>query len=191
VIQFGLDSQTILIGVLIFLARITDVSMGTMRTISIVQGRTKRAFFLGFVEISMWLIVISTVVNRIASHPILGIFYAFGFSTGNVVGIMLERKLAFGNIILRVISTQSGMMMADKVRAAGYAVTTFHGEGMNGPVMELYIVCRRRDFDDIIGRVRNIEPNAFYLTEQAGNVSKIYRPSMQRATGWRAILKMK
>jgi len=187
----GLDATTVLTGLLIFLARIADVSMGTMRTISIVHGRTKRAFFLGFIEVSVWLIVISTVINQITSKPILGLFYAFGFSSGNVVGIMIEKKLAFGHLVLRVITRRFGDIMASKIRDSGYAVTTFRGEGKLGPVTELYIVCRRRDLNDVLMQVKDIDPQAFYITEQAGSVSKVYRPSMQSHTGWRAILKMK
>jgi hypothetical protein len=108
----GFDLATILLGIVIFLARVTDVSMGTMRTISIVQGRTRIAFLLGFIEVSMWLVIISTVIHRITQQPVLGVFYALGFSTGNVVGIILEKRLAFGHIILRIISTKSGKEIA-------------------------------------------------------------------------------
>ena len=77
------------------------------------------------------------------------------------------------------------------IRQAGYAVTTFQGEGMHGPVVELYIVCRRKDQKEILKIVLRIEPDAFYLTEQAGMVSKIYRPLLQPPSGWRALLKRK
>ena len=75
----GFDYATILLGIVIFLARVTDVSMGTMRTISIVQGRTKIAFLLGFVEVSMWLVIISTVIHRIAEQAHSRCFLRPGF----------------------------------------------------------------------------------------------------------------
>jgi uncharacterized protein YebE (UPF0316 family) len=187
----GFDLMTLLTGVLIFLARIADVSLGTVRTISIVHGRTKFAFFLGFLEVSLWLVVITTVIGKITDKPVLGIFYALGFASGNAVGIMIERRIAFGNIVLRVISTDHGRDIAEKIRKMGYGVTTFQGEGMTGPVIELYIVCRRRNLREIIPAVKAIEPDAFYITEQAGSVSKIYRPFMTHPTGWRAIFKRK
>lgn len=187
----GLDHQTLLLGVLILLARIFDVGVGTMRTINIVHGRTTTAFFLGFFEISLWLFVISTVLGRIMQQPILGIFYALGFSLGNVVGIKLEKKLAMGNIILRVISHNHTGEMAKRVRESGYAVTEFRGEGFSGPVVELFIVCRRRDMEQIISIVKKLEPEAFYITEHAGNVSKLYRPLTPPVTGWRSIFKKK
>jgi uncharacterized protein YebE (UPF0316 family) len=181
----------LLTGIAIFLARIVDVSLGTLRTISIIQGRTWVAFWLGFVEIIIWLWVISTVIPQIREIPVLAIFYAFGFASGNLVGIRLERRLAFGHIIIRVISKKNYQKMADALRQAGFAVTTFQGEGMSGPVIELFIVCRRRFLREIIGMIKSIEPDAFYTTEQAGEVSRIYRPFLTPVTGWRAILKKK
>ncbi len=188
----GFDLPTILLGVLIFLARVADVSMGTMRTISIVQGRTRIAFLLGFIEVSMWLVIISTVIHSISEKPILGVFYALGFSTGNVAGIILEKRIAFGHIIVRIISTQSGREIAEKIRQTGHAVTTFQGEGLTGPVTMLYVVCRRKEQTEVVQMVRSIEPDAFYTVDMAGSVSKIYRPYCpQQPTGWRAIFKKK
>ena len=180
-----------LTGVLIFFARIVDVSLGTLRTISIIQGRTWVSFWLGFGEIIIWLWVISTVVPHVREIPVLAVFYAFGFASGNMVGIRLERWLAFGHTIVRVISREHYREMAETIRNAGFAVTSFRGEGKSGPVVELYIVCRRRELRKIMGMVHSIEPDAFYITEQVGEVSKIYRPIMTPLTGWRAILKKK
>jgi uncharacterized protein YebE (UPF0316 family) len=182
---------TLFTGLLIMLSRITDVTAGTLRTISIVNGRTVMAFFLGLLEIGLWLVVISTVLSKIMSHPLLGIFYALGFALGNVVGIKLERYLALGHLILRVISCCEGWDMATKIRESGYAVTTFQGEGRSGPVVELHVVCRRRDLRELLNIVRGVEPDAFYTTEQVGSVSKVYHPIMEPVTGWRAIVKKK
>ncbi|MDF1578154.1 MAG: DUF5698 domain-containing protein [Desulfurivibrionaceae bacterium] len=178
-------------GIAIFLARIADVSLGTLRTISIIRGRKWMAFGLGLIEIMIWLTVISAVLLKIRESPILGLFYAFGFATGNMVGIRIEKWLALGNINLRIISRHYYCEMATSVRAAGFPVTVFMGEGGTGPVGELYIVCAGRDLKKILSLVRGIDPNAFYISEQAVEVSKIYRPVLHPVTGWRAILKKK
>jgi uncharacterized protein YebE (UPF0316 family) len=190
-VQFGFDVSTLLMGVVIFLARVTDVTLGTVRTIGIVQGRTKTAFILGFFEVSMWLVVISMVVQKIVEKPILGVFYALGFSTGNVVGIMLERRLAFGHMTLRIISPHRGIDLADELRGAGYGVTIFKGEGLAGPVTLLYVVCRRRDLHHILTIVSKIDPDSFHITEQAGDVSRVCAPFVQLPAGWRAVFKKK
>jgi uncharacterized protein YebE (UPF0316 family) len=187
----GLDWITVGTGVLIFLARVADVSLGTIRTISVVHGRTKVAFFLGLIEVSLWLAVITTVLREISARPVLGVFYAFGFSTGAVVGIMIEQRIAFGHTILRIISSLHADALTETIREAGYAVTTFVGEGKTGPVKELFVVSKRKNLPRLLSIAKRIEPDAFYMTEQVGVVSRLYRPTMQAATGWRAVIKKK
>ncbi|MGB3340819.1 MAG: DUF5698 domain-containing protein [bacterium] len=190
-IGFEFNLPIVLTGIVIFLARIIDVSLGTLRTISIVQGRKWMAFCLGFFEIIIWLTIISTVIYKIREVPLLGVFYALGFASGSMVGIKIETWLALGHIILRVISREKFKEIARCIRKAGFSVTTFHGEGKYSTVAELYIVCHRRDLKAILKLIQDIEPTAFYVTEQAGLVSKIHRSTLQPVTGWRAILKKK
>ncbi|BDD85883.1 DUF2179 domain-containing protein [Desulfofustis limnaeus] len=188
---FFLQPANLIYGLFIFAARVVDVSLGTLRTIAIVHGRTTLSFWLGFFESAIWLAVVSTIVQTVASQPLYGVIYAFGFATGNTVGIKIEKRIALGNLILRVISRGHAKKLTDTLRNQGYRVTTFSGEGKSGPVTELYIVCRRRDLKSLLGRIMSLDPEAFYVTEQAGSVSNVYRPIMQQVTGWRAILKKK
>ena len=180
-----------LLGGLIFFARIIDVSVGTLRTISIVQGRTKVAFFLAFIETSVWLIVLSQVLPKVMHTPLLGVFYAFGFASGNVVGILVEKRLAMGYTNFRVITTKFAKEITNSLREKGFAVTNFEGEGKDGKVTEIYVVSDRKNLPALIKVVKEIEPDAFYIAEQAGIVSKIRRPTMVPATGWRAVQKKK
>lgn len=189
--EIGFDIKTLITGVLILLARTADVTMGTLRTISIIRGKSRTAFFLGFIEVSIWLVVIAAVLNEVINKPILGIFYALGFSMGNVVGILIERQISSGNVVLRVISPRNGRKLAQTIRQYGYGVTTFDGEGLSGPVTMLYIVCMKKDMENLITEIKRIVPDAFYIIEQGGSVSKIQRPFVQTPTGWRAILKKK
>ena len=190
-LTFFLQPANLLYALLVFSARVMDVSMGTLRTIAIVHGRTTMAFWLGFFESAIWLVVVANVVQSVMQQPLLGIVYALGFATGNLVGIKLERKIAIGNLILRVICRTNSEKLAEQIREEGFGVTTFSGMGKSGPVTELYIVCRRRYLKKILKIVDSLDPTAFYVTEQAGSVRNIYRPIMQPATGWRAIIKKK
>jgi len=128
-----MDVNTLLLGFLIFIARIGDVSIGTVRTIITVQGRSVLAFFLAIFELLIWITVVSTVIHKIKDQPILAFFYAFGYATGNVVGIAVERKIALGIIVLRVITRTAGKQMADRLRKMGQPVTIFQGEEMGRP----------------------------------------------------------
>ena len=137
------DSHVLLTGLFIFSARVVDVSLGTVRTIVTVQGRAVVAFFLAVVEITIWITAISTIIKQIDQSPVLIMFYSLGYACGNVTGILVERKLAFGKIILKVFAASNGQEIADKIRSMGQPVTIFKGYGMNGPVLELYIACGR------------------------------------------------
>ncbi|GJQ58931.1 MAG: DUF2179 domain-containing protein [Candidatus Scalindua sp. AMX11] len=167
-----IDMSTCLTGVIIFFARIVDVSVGTIRLLAIVSGRTFLAFLLGFIEISLWLVVIAKVLNEISQKPLLGVFFAFGFSAGSVVGIMIDKRIALGHVVLKVFTRCDGGEIAENIRKTGFLVTMFHGEGEFGPVTELYMVCKKRDLKRVVLLVKVLDPEAFYLTEPVLSVSK-------------------
>ena len=118
-------------------------------------------------------------------------FYAFGFASGNVVGILVEKRLAMGYINFRIITNKFVKEITALLREKGFAVTTFQGEGKDGIVTEIYVAAERKNLPMLIKLVKEIEPDAFYIAEQAGIVSKIRRPTMVPATGWRAVQKKK
>lgn len=175
----------------IFFARIIDVSVGTIRIISIVQGRMKTAFFLGFIEVSIWLFVISTVMGDLKENPILAIFYALGYASGNVVGIKIEKALSLGDGLLRIICFSNGAEVVRKISAMGYKVIVFHGTEKDRPVMEIEIPCRRSEIAPIIELARQVENDLYYVTETISLSPKAKLPVMQRPTGWRAVFKRK
>jgi uncharacterized protein YebE (UPF0316 family) len=186
-----LEPNTLLTGALIFVARICDVSLGTVRTIVTVQGRGVLAFFLAIFEILIWISVVSTVVQKVGSQPILAVFYAFGFATGNLVGIAVERKIALGFMVLRVFTRTAGKAMTERLRAMGQPVTVFQGEGMHGPVDELYVACRRRDMGRLLEIVNGEDSEAFYITEMARDVCRSIRPLSPECGSWRMVFKRK
>jgi uncharacterized protein YebE (UPF0316 family) len=189
--SLALNWSTLGTGLLIFFARVCDVSLGTIRTIVTVQGRSVIAFFLGIAEILIWITVASAVIRKIDDQPVLALFYAFGYASGNVAGIALERRIALGMTILKVFTRKAGREIADRLRGMGQPVTIFSGEGMYGPVLELYIACRRRDVKKNLRIVIEEDPGAFYITEMARDVRKSIRPKAFSFTGWRAVDKKK
>lgn len=186
-----IEVGVILTGILIFLARVVDVSMGTLRTLATVQGRMKMAFGLGLVEVTIWLYVITEIVQTVQESPILVIFYALGFSTGNIVGIWAEKKLAIGHVILRILTARHGPDMALAIRNLGFRVTEFEGKGKRGPVSELYVVCERKDLNAIMRCAQDIDPEVFYITENPGQVSRFRSKVLTPMTGWRTVVKRK
>ena len=176
----SLSGPVLLTGLAIFAARIVDVSCGAIRTISLVQGRMALAFWAGFIEVVVWLIVLSNTLGRVMSTPALGVFYAFGFATGNVVGIWIERRIALGTVAIRVFCSQGGREAAAALRGGGHRVTLFEGEGRDGPVIELYVVCERRAAGVLLQQIRQHAPESFYTLE---SVMRVNKPPPNRAVG--------
>ena len=183
-----LSLTTLLLGIAIFCARIVDVSLGTLRVINVVQGRMVISFFLGFVEVLIWVTIFSTVMYKVKDSPILAVFYSLGFATGSILGIKLEQKIGLGHSVVRFFTNTLHQDITDTIKREGYAVTQFVGEGMHGPVIELYCVCRRRDQEKIIHIAQNIVPDIFYTVEKISTASKMY-PGTSRFYGLKSLVK--
>ncbi|MFG0329650.1 MAG: DUF2179 domain-containing protein [Phycisphaerales bacterium] len=183
-----MDLQVILTCALIIIARLVDVSLGTLRTHCVVRGYRAISWVIGFVEVTVWVVVVSRVINSL-DNPWYVAAYAFGFATGNVLGINLDRRLAIGEQVLRVFSPQ-GKEMATTLRGEGVRVTVFHGEGMRGPVDMLFIQSKRKSISKLIRRVRDIDPKCFYIIDDVQFASQPLANPLQ-PTGWRAVLKKK
>lgn len=94
----------------IVVARITDVSLGTLRTMNVMQGRRGVAWILGFCEILIWVFAVSKVIGNL-QQPAYAIAYALGFATGNYVGMTFEKWIALGEQVVRVF-TRAGAQIA-------------------------------------------------------------------------------
>jgi len=178
-----------LVGLGIFALRIVDVSLGTVRTVFVVQGRLTVAVMIAFFEVLVWVTAVSQVIVRIHDSWWLALAFAGGFATGNAVGILLERRLAMGTCVLRMITGEHGDAIADAIRARGLAVTTFDGQGEHGACKLVYTTMPRRTVTGVIQLAKGIEPDVFYVIDrfsQTGPVSPLPHP-----TGWRAVFKKK
>ncbi|KPJ51007.1 hypothetical protein AMJ40_01265 [candidate division TA06 bacterium DG_26] len=175
---------------LIFGARLCDVSLGTLRTIAVVRGKTVNAWIFGLLEILIWLMAISRVLTTLQTNVLNLVAYAIGFATGNVVGIMIERRLAMGNEVIRVISRSKGAEIARVLRKMGQGVTEFEGKGKDGPVTMLYIIAARTDVPEVLKRTREVDPECITILADVKTTSLRIR-SFTAPTGWRAVVKKK
>ncbi|CAN5802037.1 DUF2179 domain-containing protein [soil metagenome] len=176
---------------LIFLLRVCDVSMGTLRTIAVVQGKLTFSVFLGFFEVLLWVLGVSQVITGLQESPILAVAYATGFAAGNGVGILIERRLAMGSVVIRIISTGSGPQIANALRQLGQRLTTFQGQGRDGPVTLVYITCTRRQLPRLLAAARVTDPRLFYTVEPLRESSSGLTAPLAFASGWRGLLKRK
>jgi len=177
-----MTSEVLFLGILIFFAEVAVLTLGTVRTMVTVLGESRAAFFLGCLEMTLWIFGTSAVMLKVGEEPFLGVCYAVGFACGNVVGIMAEKKLALGNVVVRIISAWKGVDIAKAVRDAGFGITTVAGEGSDGPVTVQFVVCKRKDMKHVLSTARHVDPELFYTFETAGGASAVCSPSGSRVS---------
>lgn len=154
------SASPVLLVVAIFLARIGDVSLATVRTILVFRGQAVVASLIGFVEVLIWLAAAVQVLQDL-TRWYLGVAYAAGFATGNWVGVWIERKMALGRELVRVMSFDPDVRIGDALREAGVETVELTGRADRGrPVEILFLVVRRRRTPDVIRRIRALDPAA-------------------------------
>lgn len=158
-----LDSATyiwLVLPVMVFLARVTDVTLGTLRIIFISRGKRNLAPLLGFVEVFIWITIVSQIVSH--AHNILAyLAYAAGFATGAFVGMGIENRLAIGTQVILAVIQENATELVDHLHAAGYGVTSVDGAGANGPVNLIYTIFPRRCQEDVLSIIHQTHPRAF------------------------------
>jgi len=178
-LSLGLSEELtnwVLLPLLIFFARLTDVTLGTLRIVFVARGRKKIAPILGFFEVLIWLAAIGQVMqnlNNVACY----IAWAGGFAMGNLVGIIIEEKLALGLLVVRIITAGASGELAKKLHAQGFGVTRVDAHGIEGRVDLVFSIIRRKDLAILRKLVRETDPKAFYSVEDIRAASDlVYSP---------------
>jgi uncharacterized protein YebE (UPF0316 family) len=154
----------VILPALIFLARILDVTFGTLRIIFVSRGLGLLAALVGFFEVLIWILAIGQVMQNLHNW-ITYVAYALGFSAGNFVGILIERRIAIGNLIVRIITRREANELVNFLWSAGYGVTSIDASGETGPVKVIFTVVKRKKLPEVVAIIKRFNPNAFYTIE--------------------------
>ena len=154
----------VVIPFLIFISRIIDVSIGTLRLIFVSKGYKFYAPVLGFFEVLIWLIVINHILNNL-SNVYCYIAYASGFAAGNYVGIVIEEKLSIGKVIIRIITGRDSSSLLKNLKDARFTVTSMGAESPDGNVRLIFTVVKRQDISKVIKIIKDFNPKVFYTIE--------------------------
>lgn len=164
--------KLLILPILIFLARVSDVSINTVRVIYMLNGKKILSTALGFFESLIWLMAISQILKNV-TNPVTYLAYAGGFATGIYVGMLIEERLAIGNVIVRIISQQNATKMIQNLRAHGFRITVLAAEGNLGPVSVLFLISRRQKLNTITQIVKTTNPMAIFTVEGVKSVHEI------------------
>ena len=176
---FGFDLYAwLIIPFLIFVARIADVSMGTMRLIFISRRLKYLAPIVGFFEILIWLLAIGQIMKNL-SNPACYIAYAGGFAMGNFVGMWIAERLSLGVVLIRVVTKKDATDLVEYLKSADYGVTSVDGHGTAGQVKVVFTIVPRREVKSVADLINKFNPQAFYSIEEVGFVEKGIFPARQ------------
>ncbi|NLN64408.1 MAG: DUF2179 domain-containing protein [Clostridiaceae bacterium] len=162
---------------LIVIARMVDVTLGTLRIIFVSRGSRLIAPILGFFEVLVWIVAISQIMQNL-KNPMTYFAYAFGFAVGNYLGIIAEDKLALGFLVVRIFIIKSDVDLKKKIIDAGFGVTSIQGKGATGEVTILFSVIKRKNLDAFLEIINRDDPKVFYSVETARQAHLGIHPSV-------------
>ncbi len=159
-----------LIPILIFSARICDVSIGTFRMLMVISGHRIASAILGFVEVLIWVLAVGGAVEHL-DNPYAVFAFAGGYASGTLIGMTLENYFAIGYRVVRVINAKPEIELSSEIRKKGYAATKMDGHGKEGPVEIVFLAIKRRVLPKLLEEVGAIAPDAFISVERAERVT--------------------
>ena len=161
----------VLLPLLIFSTRICDVSLDTLRIIYVSRGVKILAASIGFFEVLIWLFAITQIFKNL-TNPLCYIAYAGGFGMGNYIGILIEERMAIGNVFIRIITHKGAEELIELLKNDGYGVTQVDAHGAQGPVKIIFTIVKRKDIEHVFEIIRSCNPQAFYNIEDVRSVRK-------------------
>ncbi len=165
---------------MIFMFRVVDVTLTTIRTLMVVQGRKVQAAMIGFFEVGIYITALGKVVSGL-DNPLNLLAYCAGFACGNYVGITIENKIALGNLSAQIIlKTAENHDLVDKLRESGFGVTIIQGEGINGPKEVLSVALNRKDLNKLRITINEFEKDAFVTVNSINPISGGYFTSIKK-----------
>ena len=151
----------ILIYLGIFVAKLVEVSLSTLRNVLINRGEKVRGALIGFFEVLLWIIVVSNVLDTITEDPLKVIIYCLAFSCGNYLGVIIENKLAIGTACIQaVVGEETKDELSAALREKGFGVTIIQGQGMESTVDVLMIYLKRKCVEEAIEEIRRYSPSS-------------------------------
>lgn len=161
----------VLLPLLIFLARILDVSINTVRIIYVLGGRKLTSTLLGFFESFIWLMAIRQIFEHL-DNWMCYVAYPAGFAAGIFVGMIIEEKIAYGKVIVRIITRKDIHPLLEYLNKEYHRYTYVKAEGPDGLENLVFTVLQREKLEQLLATLKEIVPTAFYTVEKVNRAAE-------------------
>jgi uncharacterized protein YebE (UPF0316 family) len=162
----------VLLPLLIFVARIGDVSINTIRIIYVLGGRRVTATLLGFFESFIWLMAIRQIFEHL-DNWICYIAYPAGFASGIFVGMIIEERIAYGKVIVRIITRKDVSLLISYLNKNQFRYTKVDAQGPDGPENLVFTVLERDRLEQVLYTLKDMLPTAFYTVEKVNRATEV------------------
>jgi len=169
---------------LIFMSRICDVTIGTIRIVMVSKGQKYWAPILGFFEVFIWLVAITRIIQNL-DNWLCYFAYAGGFATGNYIGLIIEEKMAIGIVKIQIFTRKESKELIENLKNAGYGITHHEAQGGSEKVNIVYSIINRNEIQKVEEIVKSTNPKAFYSIEDVKSVSHGIFPEKTALKFWR------
>lgn len=176
--------QWVILPILIFLARICDQTIGTLRLVFLSKGFKILAPILGFFEVIIWILAVGQILKHMDNF-LCYIAYGGGFATGNYIGLIVEERLSIGNVIIRIITKNDAFELIADLQRHNFGTTIVNAEGSRGEVKIIFSIIKRTDSKKYISIINSYDPSIFYSIEDVKSVKEgIFRQNSQNSLGY-------
>jgi uncharacterized protein YebE (UPF0316 family) len=152
------------IPLILFGLRSLDLTLATVRMLSLIRGRAKLAWVLGVIESCLFVLGAAGLLSNLSDFRNV-LAYAAGFATGIVIGLTLEQGLMPGHSLLRIYSAARGSAIVDALRGVGRGATEVPSRGLTGMVDLILCYVPRRQSGKVRRQVIAIDPDAVITAE--------------------------
>lgn len=149
---------------LIFFARICEMTINTLRIIYVLGGRRFASAFLGFFESLVWLIAMRQIFAHF-DNWLCYVAYPGGFAAGIFIGMMIEERIAYGKVIIRIITRKDVLPLLQFLNEKNFRFTSVDAKGPMGRENLVFTVIRREYLDILLFQLSKLLPSAFYTIE--------------------------
>jgi uncharacterized protein YebE (UPF0316 family) len=163
----------------IFIMNIVYVSLFTIRIILVMKSRRVLASFISMIEVFVYLMSLTIVLNNI-DKPLNLAAYCIGWGSGVWLGIKIEEWLALGYVTMQIVVDSSSSSLPLLLRDKGFGVTSWSAEGRDGSRVVMEVLAKRSLEKHLMRFIQEHAPKAFVIS---------YEPRTFRGGFWTKRLK--
>ena len=170
--QLNLTPEALGMALLIFVLRVFNNGIGTVRLIVMARQQRGLTAFLGFFEALTFAVTIAVVAADLSDLLNL-MAYCVGFAAGSWVGMAIEARFIVSYVVVHIITrVAGGGGVAKALRDGGFGVTEIDAQGREGQVAMLHVVTQRRELPRVRQIAETADPAAFISIEEARSVAR-------------------